>query len=59
MKRRNLCSLLFALAFVPSVFAGDAEIISSLKQVMPKADVRWTPPTVANAKRIKSLFDAK
>ena len=33
--------------------------IAALKQLLPKADVRWTPPTEANVKRIKSLFDAK
>jgi hypothetical protein len=33
--------------------------IAALKQLLPKADVRWTPPSEANVKRIKSLFDAK
>ena len=33
--------------------------IAALKQLLPKTDVRWTPPTEANEKRIKSLFDAK
>jgi len=31
MNHRTLCSFLLALAFVPSVFAGDAEIVSALK----------------------------
>src|SRR2546430_1959590 len=31
MHRHILRSLLFALAFVPSVFAGDAEIVAGLK----------------------------
>jgi hypothetical protein len=33
--------------------------LAALKQLLPAADVRWTPPSEANLKRIKSLFDAK
>ena len=33
--------------------------IAALKLLLPKTDVRWTPPSEANLKRIRSLFDAR
>ena len=59
MHRHILCSLLFALAPVPAGFADDAGIVAALKQLLPQTDVRWTPPSEANLKRIRSLFDAR
>jgi len=32
--------------------------IAALKQQLPKTDVRWTPPTDTNKKRIEALFKA-
>jgi hypothetical protein len=61
MHRHTSCS--FKLPHLERLTLDSIEIaqseIAALKQLLPKTDVGWTPPTEANEKRIKSLFGAR